>query len=126
MGESVEDRLSLLHTLSQRNPQPESVPINLLEPIAGTRLQGCEPVPFWEFLRMVAIARHALPFAHVRLSAGRSRLSYEQQALCFFAGANSIHLGEKLLTVGNSPVDRDQKMISLLGLNSPEAACDAS
>jgi len=116
MGEEVLDRLELLHTLATQNPHPESVPINRLYAIPGTPLENQPPVSIWEMLRIIAIARIVMPKAMVRLSAGRAEMSFEDQALCFFAGANSIHMGEKLLTVGNSPVDRDKEMFELLGL----------
>ncbi|MBS0629406.1 MAG: biotin synthase BioB [Verrucomicrobia bacterium] len=116
MGEEVEDRLELLRTLSSQRPHPESVPINRLSAIAGTPLEKQPTVSIWEMLRIIAIARITMPKTMVRLSAGRAEMSFEQQALCFFAGVNSIHMGEKLLTVGNSPVDRDREMFQLLGL----------
>lgn len=121
MGETVLDRLELLLTLSQRNPHPESVPINLLGPVPGTPLENQKPVSIWELLRMVAIVRMVIPKSMVRLSAGRMSLSYEQQALCFFAGANSIHAGEKLLTLPNMAVDKDREMFQLLGLKQRPA-----
>ncbi|MCY3975088.1 MAG: biotin synthase BioB [Simkaniaceae bacterium] len=116
MGETKEDRMELLRTLASRNPHPESVPINLLVPIPGTPLGDRPPLPFWELVRMVAVARIAMPASMVRLSAGRITLSYQEQALCFLAGANSIFVGDKLLTAENAPVDRDEEMFSLLGL----------
>lgn len=118
MGEQVEDRLELLWTLSKQNPHPESVPINRLSPIPGTPLENQPQVSIWEMLRIIAIARIIMPQAMVRLSAGRAEMSFEDQALCFLAGANSIHMGEKLLTVGNCPVDRDLEMFKLLGLKN--------
>lgn len=116
MGETIEDRLKLLLTLSQLDPYPDSVPINRLSPIPGTPLQNQLPTSIWEIVRLVATARIVMPRAMVRLSAGRLEMSYEQQALCFLAGANSIFVGEKLLTVGNSSFDADQEMFRLLGL----------
>ena len=116
LGESDQDRISFLHTLCTRSPHPESVPINLLITIPGTPLENAPPVPFWEVLRAVSTARLLMPKSTIRLSAGRSSLSFEQQALCFLAGAGSLWLGEKLLTVANSPVDRDLEMFSLFGL----------
>lgn len=116
MGEKSRDRLEFLHTLTNRNPHPDSVPINFLTPIPGTPLENMPKVPIWEMVRMVAITRIVLPKARVRLSCGRDRLSYEEQALCFLAGANSIFSGEKLLTVGNPTPDRDQEMFEVLGL----------
>jgi biotin synthase len=116
LGENLTDRLDLLLTLCQRDPQPDSVPINLLSPIPGTPLEHQPPVPIWELVRIIATARIVLPKAMVRLSAGRLTLSYPEQALCFLAGANSIHLGEKLLTIANTPVDKDAEMFKLLDL----------
>lgn len=116
LGESAEDRISFLHTLCTEAGHPDSVPINLLHPIEGTPLFDQEPIPFWELLRTVACARILMPRSHVRLSAGRGNLLEEQQALCFLAGANSLWLGEKLLTVANSDGDRDEQMLALFGL----------
>jgi len=121
MGESIEDRLSLLHTLCTRNPHPESVPINKLTQIPGTPLEGQQKVTMWEMIRVIAIARIVMPKAMVRLSAGRIEMSTEDQALCFLAGANSIFAGEKLLTVSNTPVDKDEEMFKLLGLKKRPA-----
>jgi biotin synthase len=121
MGEEVVDRLELLLTLSRRNPHPESVPINQLSPIPGTPLQNQPKISIWEMLRIIAIARIILPKAMIRLSAGRIELSHESQALCFFAGANSIFAGEKLLTVANTSIDSDEQMFHLLGLKKRPA-----
>ncbi len=116
MGETIEDRLKFLLTLATRNPHPESVPINRLVPVKGTPLQDQPRVPFWELVKLIAVARVMMPSSIIRLSAGREELSYEEQALSFLAGANSIFMGEKLLTVANSPIDRDEEMFRLLGL----------
>lgn len=116
MGESREDRISLLHQLSQRNPQPESVPINLLVPVPGTPLQNQPFLPIWEMLRMIATARMTMPNAMIRLSAGRFERSLEEQALCFLAGANSIFSGDKLLTRPNPDFSSDAEMFDLFGL----------
>jgi len=116
MGEDIEDRIGLLFMLASRNPQPESVPINLLIPVAGTPLEERASVPIWEMVRMIATARITMPKAMVRLSAGRLGRSREELALCFLAGANSIHSGEKLLTRPNPDFDEDQKMMDLFGL----------
>ncbi len=118
MGESIQDRLELLLTLSTRHPHPDSVPINQLSAIAGTPLQDQTKVDVFEVVRIVAIARILMPKAMVRMSCGRGDMPFESQALCFFAGANSIFLGEKLLTVANTPLDRDQEMFAVLGLRS--------
>lgn len=113
MGEEIEDRLEFLLTLLQRGKPPESIPINLLMPIAGTPLEQCEKVDFWELLRLVAVTRIVFPQSKVRLSAGRIYLSYEQQLLCFFAGANSLWIGEKLLTACNPNAREDEQMFEL-------------
>lgn len=102
MGESLEDRCALLAELASLNPQPESVPINLLLPVEGTPLENESPVDPLELIRMVAVARILMPKTRVRLSAGRIYLNREAHLLAFFAGANSIFLGEKLLTQDNS------------------------
>ena len=98
------------------DPQPESVPINDLVPIEGTPLEGTEKLPWMEFVRTIAVARILMPRSMVRLSAGRSGMSDAVQALCFFAGANSIFYGEKLLTTGNPDVLRDDALFAALGL----------
>jgi biotin synthase len=116
LGEQPMDRLQLLLTLCRRSPHPESVPINQLTQVEGTPLADQECVPFWEMLRVVAIARIVMPNTMLRLSCGRFRMSTEQQALCFFAGANSVFAGDKLLTVGNPSLDRDAEMFQILGL----------
>lgn len=121
MGETKEDRLELLLALSHRNPHPESVPINQLSPIPGTPLENQPKLSSWEFIRMVAIARILMPKSMIRLSAGRIKLSYQEQMLCFLSGANSIFAGEKLLTVENTSVDSDEEMFNLLGLKKRQA-----
>jgi biotin synthase len=124
MGESRDDRLGLLLTLSRRNPHPESVPINRLSQIPGTPLENQAPVSVWEMLRMIATARIVMPKAMIRLSAGRVEMNFEEHALCFLAGANSIFAGEKLLTVSNTPIDRDEEMFQILNLKKrPAFAC---
>lgn len=126
MGETQEDRLKLLLTLACRTPHPESVPINQLSPIPGTPLENQPKLSSWELIRMIAIARILMPKSMIRLSAGRIELSYQQQALCFLSGANSIFAGEKLLTVGNTPADSDEEMFTLLGLKKRPAYTYAS
>jgi len=116
MGESLEDRAGMLVALSTLDPQPESVPINALVAVPGTPLEDQEPVSIWEMIRMVATTRIVMPRTQVRLSAGRTEMSREGQAICFFAGANSIFAGDKLLTTPNPDVDEDMEMFSLLGL----------
>ncbi len=117
MGESVEDRLKLLRELASLDPQPDSVPINALVPVPGTPLAEKIPVEPFEFVRIIATARILLPRAMVRLSAGRTAMSDELQALCFLAGANSIFLGEKLLTTPNPGRSEDQQLLARLGLH---------
>lgn len=117
MGETAEDRAGMLVALSTLNPQPESTPINALVAVEGTPLADEKPVEIWDMIRMVATARIVLPETQVRLSAGRTQMSREGQAMCFFAGANSIFAGDKLLTTPNPDVNEDMKMFKLLGLN---------
>jgi len=121
MGESEADRAGMLVALSTLNPQPESVPINALVPVEGTPLEEQAPVPIWEMIRMVATTRIVMPETQVRLSAGRTQMSREGQAMCFFAGANSIFAGDKLLTTPNPDVSEDMKMFKMLGLNPQKA-----
>ncbi len=116
MGETRADRAGLLHTLATMNPHPESVPINELVPVPGTPLAAAGPLDPFEFVRSIAVARVTMPRSHVRLSAGRSDFTDELQALCFFAGANSIFYGEKLLTTGNPDTAADQRLFARLGL----------
>lgn len=116
MGEREDDRVDMLVTLANMPKHPESVPINLLIPIPGTPLEGAEPIDPLEFVRTVALARIMMPRSMVRLSAGRVSMSDELQALCFFAGANSIFLGCTLLTAGNPAEDKDKALFSKLGL----------
>lgn len=120
LGETAEDRLRMLEVLSAFNPPPESVPINSLMPMPGTPLEGAEPVDSFEVIRMIAIARIAIPGAKVRLSAGRSNMSEEAQAMAFFAGANSIFYGDKLLTTTNPAAERDRMLLARLGLPTQE------
>src|SRR5213596_3496351 len=117
MGESEADRLRMLEVLSNCDPAPDSVPINCLMPMPGTPLAEQPPVDIFELVRLVAVTRIALPKARVRLAAGRTRLSREGQALCFFAGANSIFYGDKLLTAENPAADADVELLRELGLN---------
>ncbi|WP_293947088.1 MULTISPECIES: biotin synthase BioB [unclassified Sphingobacterium] len=116
MGESIANRADMLITLASLVPQPESVPINALVPVTGTPMEAMEKISIWEMVRMVATARILLPQTQVRLSAGRSNMSHEGQALCFFAGANSIFAGDKLLTTPNPDVNEDMDMFKILGL----------
>jgi len=116
MGETDIDRLRMLEVLTNFNPPPESVPINCLMPMPGTPLEEQPPVDVFDLVRMIATTRIALPKAKVRLSAGRSMLSKEAQALCFFAGANSVFYGDRLLTAGNPGVDEDKNLLEELDL----------
>ena len=116
MGETELDRLKMLEVLCGFDPAPESVPINCLMPMPGTPLDGQPPVDIFQLVRLIAVTRIALPKARVRLSAGRTRLTREGQALCFFAGANSIFYGDKLLTAANPGVDADRSLLDELGL----------
>jgi biotin synthase len=116
MGETELDRLKMLEVLTNFDPPPESVPINCLMPMPGTPLESQPPVDIFELVRLIATTRIALPEAKVRLSAGRTRLSKEAQALCLFAGANSIFYGDKLLTADNPGVDQDRELLSALDL----------
>ncbi len=118
LSETITDRLRLLEVISNFNPQPESVPINSLMPQPGTPLAENPQVDPFDLVRMIACARIAVPKAKVRLSAGRTRLSDEVQALCFFAGANSIFYGEKLLTAENPETAKDLALLKKLGLET--------
>ena len=117
MGESPGDRAGMLVALSTLDPQPESVPINALVSVDGTPMEDQKPVEIWEMIRMVATTRIVMPQTQVRLSAGRTQMSREGQAMCFFAGANSIFAGDKLLTTPNPDVNEDMEMFKMLGLN---------
>jgi biotin synthase len=122
MGESADDRLRMLEVLSEFDPQPDSVPINCLMAMPGTPLADAPPVDIFELVRLIAVARIAIPRARVRLAAGRTRITREGQAFCFFAGANSIFFGDKLLTAENPAATADVKLLRELGLriDSPE------
>ena len=121
MGESEEDRAGMLVALATLNPQPESVPINALVPVEGTPMEEQKQVPIWEMIRMVATTRIVMPETQVRLSAGRTQMSREGQAMCFFAGANSIFVGDTLLTKANPAEDKDMRLFARLGLQSMQA-----
>lgn len=116
MGELESDRIGMLHTLSTLPEHPESVPVNALVPVEGTPLENQEKVSVWEMVRMIATARIIMPKAMVRLSAGRVRMTLEEQALCFLAGANSIFAGDKLLTTANPGYVKDNEMFQVLQL----------
>ncbi len=125
MGETVEDRIGLLHTLANLPEQPESVPVNALVPVPGTPLEQQPKVPVWDMVRMIATARIIMPKAMVRLSAGRVRMSFEEQALCFMAGANSIFSGEQLLTTPNPEEHADKALFQTLNIRPRKAFKEA-
>ncbi len=127
MGESPRDRAELLRTLANLPEHPQSVPINNLVQVRGTPLDGSATLDAIEFVRTIAVARILMPRSYVRLSAGRSEMSDEMQALCFLAGANSIFYGEKLLTTGNPQNQKDLQLLDRLGIRRDSAeAIDAS
>ena len=121
LGEGIEDRLKMLEVLANFNPQPESVPINALMAMKGTPLEDEKMVDSFAMIRMIATTRIAIPRSKVRLSAGRLQMSREAQALAFFAGANSIFYGDKLLTAGNPRANEDMALLRDLGL-TPQGA----
>lgn len=118
MGEQRQDRIGLLTQLANLPAHPESVPINLLVQVPGTPLHGTQALDAIEFVRTVAVARIMMPQSRVRLSAGRESMSDEMQAMCFFAGANSIFYGEKLLTTGNPDTANDRQLFARLGVHA--------
>ena len=120
MGEEKADRVDMLVTLANLPEHPDSVPINMLIPIEGTPLGEAEPIEPIEFVRTIALARIMMPKSHVRLSAGRTATSDEMQALCFFAGANSIFVGDTLLTAENPGEDKDSMLFRRLGIQPME------
>jgi biotin synthase len=132
MGESRRDRASMLRELANLPKHPDSVPINMLVQVEGTPLHGTEALDPFEFIRTIAVARILMPQSHVRLSAGRSDMSDEMQALCFLAGANSVFYGERLLTTDNPEADEDRQLFQRLGmefeasmeLQATEKECD--
>lgn len=125
LGESQEDRISLLHTLCNLDPQPESVPINMLVPVAGTPMENNQALDIFEWVRCIAVARILMPKAMVRLSAGRLTISKEAQAMAFMAGANAIFTGEKLLTTPNPEKDTDYGLLQELGI-TPRAPFESN
>jgi len=120
MGESVDDRCEMLRTLAAQDPQPESVPVNVLVPVRGTPLAGMPKVTTLEMVRVVAAARILMPQAMVRLSAGRQQMSEEAQVLCMLAGANSIFFGDRLLTTGNPGYADDMALFEAAGIRPLE------
>jgi biotin synthase len=121
LGETHEDRIKMLQTLSTLPEHPESVPINALVRVKGTPLENNPKVDIWDMVRMIATARILMPKSMVRLSAGRAEMSIPEQAFCFMAGANSIFAGDKLLTTPNPSFEEDNAMFDLLGLKAMEA-----
>lgn len=121
LGETNEDRIGMLHTLATMRQHPESVPVNALVPVPGTPLEDQPKVSVWDMVRMIATARITMPRAMVRLSAGRVRMTVEEQALCFLAGANSIFSGDELLTTPNNEIDQDKEMFQVLNLKPRES-----
>lgn len=121
MGENETDRVNMIKTLANMQEHPESVPVNALVPVEGTPLEDQPRVPIWDMVRMIATARIAIPKAMVRLSAGRVRMSYEDQALCFLAGANSIFAGDKLLTTPNPEENSDKELFQILNIKPRKA-----
>ena len=120
MGEQVSDRIAMLVTLANLPTPPESVPINMLIPIPGTPQADSAFIESIEFVRIIALARILMPTSYVRLSAGRTAMSDETQALCLFAGANSIFVGDTLLTAGNPSEDKDGALLHRLGVKPME------
>lgn len=121
MGESARDRARLLQQLANLPQHPESVPINDLVQIEGTPLHGVDKLDSFDFIRTIAVARLMMPKAYVRLSAGRTEMTDEAQALCFFAGANSIFYGDRLLTTDNPDENHDQRLFKRLNIQSQQA-----
>jgi len=126
MGEAVEDRMGMLMSYMAMETPPESIPINALVAVEGTPLADQQPIEQWELIRMIATTRIVFPESVVRLSAGRTKLSTEAQALCFLAGAGSIFAGDKLLTTPNPELNEDQKMFDILGLIPKQSFQEAS
>jgi biotin synthase len=121
MGEMRSDRAAMLGELANLPEHPQSVPINMLVPVAGTPLANVPKLEPFEFIRTIAVARIMMPRSYVRLSAGRESMPDEAQALCFLAGANSIFYGDKLLTAGNTSTDQDQQLFQRLGIQAESA-----
>ena len=125
MGEEKSDRIDMLITLANLPEAPDSVPINMLMPQADTPLANAEPIEPFDFVRVIALARIMMPTSHVRLSAGRTDMSDEMQAMCFFAGANSVFVGDTLLTAENPESSEDMALFNKLGILPMEAECKA-
>lgn len=124
MGETVDDRIGMLMSYVKMDTPPESIPINALVAVDGTPLEGQEPISIWDMVRMVATTRIVFPKAQVRLSAGRTSMSKEGQAMCFMAGASSIFAGDKLLTTPNPDVNEDMQLFEVLGIRPMEPFVD--
>jgi len=118
MGETIEDRIGLMQQLSNQESHPESVPINMLVKVEGTPLDQSDEIDPLEFVRTIAVAKIMMPASHIRLSAGREKMSDEMQALCFLAGASSIFYGEKLLTTPNPTANHDRQLFDRLGIEA--------
>ncbi|CCQ12052.1 Biotin synthase [Pseudoalteromonas luteoviolacea B = ATCC 29581] len=125
MGEQAADRFGLLMQLANLPKQPESVPINMLVKVKGTPLENVDDLDHFEFVRTIAVARIMMPKSYVRLSAGRTQMNEQMQSMCFFAGANSIFYGDKLLTTENPEADADMNLLRKLGMK-PETREDYS
>ena len=124
MGETPRDRIAFLRELANLPAHPESVPINNLVKIEGTPLENAEDIDPFDFVRMIAVARILMPESHVRLSAGREQMNEQMQALCFFAGANSIFYGDRLLTTSNPDENSDMALFERLGIHPEERDLD--
>ena len=118
LGEDIDDRIKLINVLANLKEHPESVPINMLVQVKGTPLFGNKKVDGFDFIKIISLSRISMPKSYVRLSAGRDSMNDQMQALCFFAGANSIFYGEELLTTKNSPISHDQNLLKKLKINS--------
>ena len=118
LGEDINDRIKLINVLANLKEQPESVPINMLVQVKGTPLFGNKKVDSFDFIKIISLSRISMPKSYVRLSAGRDSMNDQMQALCFFAGANSIFYGEELLTTKNSPISHDQNLLKKLKIDS--------
>lgn len=124
MGESISDRLKLIHLISELSPQPEMVPLNALVAIEGTPLAKKIPIDAFEYVRIIAIARITMPKAIIAMAAGRHNMSAEMQALAFFSGANAIYVGERILTTPTPDLNSDKNMLTKLGINIDENNLD--
>jgi biotin synthase len=118
MGESDDDRISMIHQLATMKKHPYTVPLNMLVPIKGTPLEKKAVLPSWEMMRMIATVRTVMPGSMICLAAGRKQMTDEAQALCFLAGANSIFVGTKLLTTPNPDIENDKELMHTLGLKT--------